>query len=294
MQLDNNSAELISSVLIGLLPPNLAQSSAVAITSIAKSNSQLHLKLLPQQTQQLAMTKQHNWQFINGRYAARLAIENLNKRCESQYSSEVLQRETGLPVFAPGLFGSISHSDNLAVAAVCNQAPAAQLALGIDIQYIYPLKMPILRKISTATTIGSFAPAFSCGQAIKLDENALIVRLFSVKEAAYKMYFTLFANRANERVYQLPQDALKGGLKALEIKFEQSANHRVNQLQSASIPRSFRALEKSSQQQLSLVAGCFKAEIEACPHLPAGDGAWLIYRQEKALVVASLCFLSAD
>jgi 4'-phosphopantetheinyl transferase EntD len=111
-------------------------------------------------------------QFVGGRVAMRLACEQVGSR-----PPPLLPDDRGAPRIPPGLVGSISHKNTLAVAMA---ARAAQGTLGVDLEDYGPPRPGIATRILTATELRDV-------DALGGERRwfGVLVR-FSIKEAIYK------------------------------------------------------------------------------------------------------------
>lgn len=118
-------------------------------------------------------------EYAGGRIAAHRALAAIGHK--PAYPMAGPGRE---PLWPQGLVGSITHTDDVAVAAA---APASAFAgIGIDIERIRPLDPGIAARILTVAETGQFG----LGGA-EPDPGALL-RLFSFKESIYKCVFPVF------------------------------------------------------------------------------------------------------
>jgi len=120
-------------------------------------------------------------EFAAGRWCARQALGELGVRDIDDFP--LLPDPDRVPLWPPGVVGSISHSAGFCAAAATTRATT--LGLGIDVERIAPLKKGLIPKICTAAEIARFAQLRDSGAP---DWHKLT---FSAKEAVYKAYFPL-------------------------------------------------------------------------------------------------------
>lgn len=114
--------------------------------------------------------------WVGGRIAMREALTRSGKEAPS-----VLADARGAPVLPPGVAGSISHKEGLAVALVLLLADGAAAArVGVDIEIDAPRPYDIASKVLTDEEAAEVA-----GLDGALRQREVIVR-FSAKEAVYK------------------------------------------------------------------------------------------------------------
>lgn len=130
-------------------------------------------RLLPEEAEHArTLRKYRQVQFVGGRLALRLALEQMNAP-----TVPALSDDRGAPILPRGFVGSISHKRDLAVAMV---ARAAHGSLGVDLEDYLPARNGIADRILVAEEIEAI-------EALPEDRRwiALVLR-FSVKEAIYK------------------------------------------------------------------------------------------------------------
>jgi 4'-phosphopantetheinyl transferase EntD len=89
----------------------------------------------------------------------------------------VLADDRGAPLLPPGVAGSVSHKESVAVALVAAEAAAR---LGVDVETDAPRRYDVSRKVLTDAELAELA-------ATPADDRACEVLLrFSAKEAVYK------------------------------------------------------------------------------------------------------------
>lgn len=114
--------------------------------------------------------------FAAGRLALRSALADAGLAVDGP----ILPDPRGAPALPPGIAGSISHKEELAVGLAAPAGPEADLAVGVDIERIAPLRIDISRRVLTDAELAEL-------QALPLDErNERILLTLSAKEALYK------------------------------------------------------------------------------------------------------------
>ena len=119
-------------------------------------------------------------QFIMGRNAARKALTEL---CSSDilYATSPLKRlESGLVDWPAGILGSISHSNDFAIAVVCNEK--SYRGLGIDLELHREINPGVHKKIAL---LSELQIASSINSVNKSDFFAI----FSAKESIFKAIY---------------------------------------------------------------------------------------------------------
>lgn len=132
--------------------------------------------LLPEETQQIEMASSRRQQeFAAGRYAARQALAQLGVT-----NMSILKADSGEPLWPQGIIGSISHSDDLAVAVVANDNDYQ--AIGVDLQVFRKPHPRLLERVCTAEE-----------QTLDWhdDSDVALLQLFSIKESVYKAVFPI-------------------------------------------------------------------------------------------------------
>lgn len=117
-------------------------------------------------------------EFAAGRRAAHSAMRRLGLPLEP-----LLASRDRTPIWPPGVVGSISHTSQIAFAAVTSQAHLQ--GLGVDVEEGGALPRDIVAQVCTPSELKYLAPwsAEVGGDAAKL--------LFSAKEAFYKSYYPI-------------------------------------------------------------------------------------------------------
>ena len=118
----------------------------------------------------LGAARRRTW--MGGRIALRQALVR-----EGIDASPVLADGRGAPALPPGVAGSISHKEDMAVALVAREARAK---LGVDVERDVPGKLDISKKVLTDEELAEVAKLGSAERA-----REVLLR-FSAKEAIYK------------------------------------------------------------------------------------------------------------
>lgn len=98
----------------------------------------------------------------------------------------ILRASSGVPIWPERLTGSISHTDNLAL-AVCAKACKT---IGVDIQVIRPVNVKLKNKLLSE---------HECLLDWGGSEQSALLQLFSIKESIYKAVFGLWNYGLNAR-----------------------------------------------------------------------------------------------
>ena len=111
--------------------------------------------------------------FSSGRAAAREALADAGlPACELQRNSD------GSVQWPEGVIGSLTHTDEWAIAAIAISHMSEAASLGIDLERIQPLKEGVLKLVATAAERAELQEASN--------EHWQAVALFSMKESVYK------------------------------------------------------------------------------------------------------------
>ena len=111
-------------------------------------------------------------QFVGGRIALRLACEQLGVR-----PPPLLADDRGAPVLPPGLVGSVSHKNTLAVGMVARGEAGR---LGVDVEEYGPPRLSIAPRVLTPRELASV-------EELPPDRRWIAILLrFSIKESIYK------------------------------------------------------------------------------------------------------------
>lgn len=138
-----------------------------AIDALAES------ALLPQErdaARAMAAARKRGW--VGGRVAMRQALAR-----EGLDAPPVLADGRGAPMLPPGVAGSISHKEALAVALVAREGPAR---VGVDVELDAPRRIDIASKVLTDAEARELATLDARARA-----REVLLR-FSAKEAVYK------------------------------------------------------------------------------------------------------------
>jgi len=131
-------------------------------------------KLMPEETVCIkdAAERRRNT-FSSGRAAARTALAQAGMP-----SGALPQNDDGSVLWPDGVIGSVTHTDDWAIAAVAMPALSEAACLGVDLERIQPLKAGVLKLIATDVERSELAEV--------PDKHWLAVALFSMKESVYK------------------------------------------------------------------------------------------------------------
>jgi 4'-phosphopantetheinyl transferase EntD len=148
---------------------------AVRLPPAAETVLALSQGVLPAEELAMAATmtpvRRRTW--LGGRAALRLALQRAGFD-----APPVLVDDRGAPTLPPGIAGSISHKEELAVALVAREPGGARV--GVDVEIDRPRRIDISSRVLTPDElreIEPFAPA---------DRDREVLLRFSAKEAIYK------------------------------------------------------------------------------------------------------------
>lgn len=111
--------------------------------------------------------------FATGRYCARAALAEAGLP-----PVPLLRAEDGAVIWPEGVIGSVSHTNEWAVAAVAVRDMSEALSLGVDLERIQTLEPGVLRLVATAAERAELDEAGG--------ESWQGTALFSLKESLYK------------------------------------------------------------------------------------------------------------
>ena len=173
--------------------PNLASLFPDNVAYHYSTQMPANAKLLDTELQYtVRMAKKRLRDFTHGRYCARAALRQLGIPAANATIGVGAQRE---PVWPEGIIGSISHTDNIAVAVI---ARTSQLSsIGIDIESAQPLEEDLIKMIIRPDEMANSHP----------EEGKLI---FSIKESIYKCIYPqlkLFVDFQDMEVIRSEQDS---------------------------------------------------------------------------------------
>jgi len=114
--------------------------------------------------------------FSSGRHCAKNVLHSLGVSA-SEFNRGLAQHEDGSAVWPDGVIGSISHTNDWALAAATLKTQRYE-SIGVDIEKIERVKSGVLRIIATEQEQAEIADA--------VDVRWARVGLFSVKESLYK------------------------------------------------------------------------------------------------------------
>ncbi len=152
--------------LAGLFPDNVAHHYSTEMPANA-------MLLDAELKYTLRMAEKRIRDFTHGRYCARAALRKLGATAGASAIGVGSQRE---PVWPEGLIGSISHTDNVAIAVVARTSELS--AIGIDIESAQPLDVDLTKMILRPDESPCSNP-----------EEAKLI--FSIKESIYKCIFPM-------------------------------------------------------------------------------------------------------
>lgn len=111
--------------------------------------------------------------FASGRYCARAALVEAGLP-----PVQLLRADDGAVLWPDGVIGSVSHTNEWAVAAVAVPDMSEALSLGVDLERIQVLEAGVLKLVATSAERAELAEAGS--------EEWHATALFSLKESLYK------------------------------------------------------------------------------------------------------------
>ena len=116
-------------------------------------------------------------EFAAGRSAARVALAQLGEPLAAIPSGP-----DRAPIWPRGVVGSISHAGAVAIGVAARTADSGIAALGVDVEPDRPLSPDLIGDIADDAEIARLAP---------LPPPVAALRIFSLKEAAYKAQYPL-------------------------------------------------------------------------------------------------------
>lgn len=141
-------------------------------------------------------------EFAAGRRAARRAMTALGQPAQA-----ILHRADRAPAWPEGLSGSITHTENLAIAVV---APTQDhVSLGIDLEEGGDLPRELWSEVCTPLELAwlSVQPEVERGRLARL--------IFSAKEAAYKAQYALTGALLEFSAFEITPDLVTGQFEAI-------------------------------------------------------------------------------
>ncbi|RBO83868.1 4'-phosphopantetheinyl transferase family protein [Marinomonas aquiplantarum] len=114
--------------------------------------------------------------------AGRLAVQ-LAQSAQNLPLFDVIRGNDGAPIWPSKYLGSISHTDNEAVAIVIESAKLSIKGIGIDIE-----RVQSATQLQDRELIGE-AAEYDLLRKVGFDENMAILVLFSLKESVYKALY---------------------------------------------------------------------------------------------------------
>ena len=140
-------------------------------------------------------------EFAAGRRAARNAMAQLGYD-----KAAILHKADRSPQWPEGLTGSISHTDDICLAALTRQSDHA--ALGLDIEEDVPLPEEVL---STICTPSELAWLSICPEDVR---GRFATLIFSAKECAYKLQYPLTGQMLEFDAFEITLDPETGQFEA--------------------------------------------------------------------------------
>lgn len=140
-------------------------------------------------------------EFAGGRRAARAALAQLEYE-----AAPILHKPDRSPNWPIGITGSISHTDDICLAALARVSD--HMALGLDIEEDIPLPEEMIRVICTASELAWLSV---CASDMRARFATLI---FSAKECAYKAQYTLTGQLLEFDAFEITLDPETGQFEA--------------------------------------------------------------------------------
>lgn len=136
--------------------------------------------LHPAEAQQVAgAVRSRRVDFASARACARVAMHRLGVA-----AGPIVRGGRGMPVWPPGVVGTLTHTDGLRAAAV---APSERVrSLGLDVEPHGPLADGVLETVALPDEVAWVRAARSVEPSVHWDRL-----LFTAKEATYKAWFPL-------------------------------------------------------------------------------------------------------
>lgn len=160
--------------VLDILPPAASQWSIGLSAGDADRLSDLFPQTVLPQSLEKAVPRRR-LQYAAGRYCARMAMSGLG------IDADVHRGADHLPVWPDTVVGSVSHTDDVAWAAVARKCDSS--SLGIDVEQILPTgrALGIHRLVCTPDELERTHGA--------LEHRSLVTLIFSFKESLYKSVF---------------------------------------------------------------------------------------------------------
>jgi enterobactin synthetase component D / holo-[acyl-carrier protein] synthase len=184
--------------------PAILPSFAATVTVLLATDAHIKLIALPPELRGAAPKRRR--QFMAGRYCAVQAAERLKPSGELPH---VGRGPAGEPLWPGGLTGSITHTDDLASAAVARLSDAR--SLGIDSETI------VVRARAQAIRSMVMLPAEAGLGGGALDDATRLTLVFSAKEAIFKCLYPVIGRRFYYEDVALTSADLADGSFAAEI-----------------------------------------------------------------------------
>lgn len=128
------------------------------------------------------ISKKRKAEYLAGRIVASWALNGLKKT-----TFNLVSDETGCPIWPKNVVGSISHSDNIAIACVIQNNKTFYSSIGIDIEPVIPTKVAE----SIANRIVTDKEIYYIQKILKCHFSVALTLLFSAKESIYKALFSM-------------------------------------------------------------------------------------------------------
>ena len=160
-----------------LFPPDVV---GVTDGELGMDDAALLASMYPVEVEQIgAAVERRRVDFAGARACAREAMSRLGVP-----AGPVLRGGRGMPVWPPGLVGTLTHTEGLRAAAL---APATRVrALGLDVERHEPLAAGVLEAVSLPEEAAWVRAARA-----EVADVAWDALLFTAKEATYKAWFPL-------------------------------------------------------------------------------------------------------
>lgn len=160
-----------------LFPPDVV---GVTDAELGMSDAELSASLYPVEVEQIgAAVERRRLDFASARACAREAMSRLGVP-----AGPILRGGRGMPVWPPGLVGTLTHTDGLRAAALAHAGRAR--SLGLDVERHEPLAAGVLEAVSLPEEAAWVRAARA-----EVDTVAWDTLLFTAKEATYKAWFPL-------------------------------------------------------------------------------------------------------
>lgn len=164
-------------MIADLFPPDVV---AVTDAELGLDDAALLASLYPVEVEQVgAAVERRRLDFAGARACAREAMVRLGA-----VPGPVLRGGRGMPVWPPGLVGTLTHTDGVRAAALARSGTVR--SLGLDIERHEPLGPGVLEAVSLPEEARWVRAARAAEPSVAWD-----ALLFTAKEATYKAWFPL-------------------------------------------------------------------------------------------------------